>query len=213
MTKLVANLYYFPPVAYCAYWAQHSNLTIEGTENYQKRSFRNKCDILTHQGKRRLSVPLKRGKHQSKPYRDVQISYDDAWVRHHLLSIRNAYNQAPYFEHYFDKIEPILKNRYKFLFDLNLAILAFLAYSLDTEWELNFTDTFQQQYDLRTIDIRDNFDDRLKRTRLAPYQQIFSHLFDFQTDLSILDLLFCKGPEATIYLGDQCLTKTSVPKI
>jgi len=40
---------------------------------------------------------------------------------------------------------------------------------------------------------------------LQPYTQVFTNKYDFESNLSILDLLFNEGPNATNYLQNQLL--------
>ncbi len=204
--KVLCNLYYFPPIALCAYWAQSQSLIIEAQENYQKKSWRNKCELLSAQGIQRLSVPLRRGKHGAKPYKEVLISYDENWIKHHLNSIKTAYNQAPYYEHYIEKIERILHKKYSYLFELNVALLKLMGTLLHIESTILFTEAFSPTCPPDIIDLRDNFTKSLSNSTIAPYMQVHSDRFDFVNNLSIIDLLLCKGPEAEIYLKTLSLT-------
>ena len=196
--QILCNLYYFPSVAYCAYWAQSDRMIVEAQENYQKKSYRNKCDLLSDQGKIRLSVPLQKGKHRAKPYREVKISYDENWIKQHLHSIKASYSQAPYYEHYIEKIERILQKKYSYLFDLNREILKLLSQLLNMDSEIQYTKSFSTTYP-DIADLRDNFTNALNNN-IASYMQLHSDRFDFVNNLSIIDLLMCHGPAAEIYL-------------
>ena len=55
----------------------------------------------------------------------------------------------------------------------------------------------EAEYDLREAFSPKQF---LEASLFTPYYQVFSNKFPFTPDLSILDLLFCVGPEARNYL-------------
>ena len=52
---------YLPPVSYFVAIAQSDSAVIEVGENYQKQSYRSRCNILTSNGVQKLSIPIRRG--------------------------------------------------------------------------------------------------------------------------------------------------------
>ncbi|HRG65318.1 MAG TPA: WbqC family protein, partial [Saprospiraceae bacterium] len=56
----------FPPVNYFSQFWQEEQLLLDVHENYQKRSFRNKYQVLGPNGTTTLSIPLQKGKHQQQ---------------------------------------------------------------------------------------------------------------------------------------------------
>ncbi|MBQ8045006.1 MAG: hypothetical protein IJ269_01485, partial [Bacteroidales bacterium] len=55
----------------------------------------------------------------------------------------------------------------------------------------------------RTKDYRNVFSPKNKETiQLPPYDQVFTDRFGFQSDISILDLLFNLGPDSLGYLKE-----------
>lgn len=162
-------------------------MLIDLHENYQKRSYRNRYDILTSNGKQSLSIPLKKGKNEKQRIDEVLISYDENWPNQHLHAIRSAYGKSPYFEHYFPLIETLLKNRFEKLVELNDASLRKLLKTLRLNIDVAYTSTFIP-------------DKHLVIYTEKRYPQVFEYKFDFTKNLSIIDLLFNTGPEATYYL-------------
>ena len=172
-------------------------LCIEKHEHYQKRSFRNRYSILTANGPVTLSIPLKKGKNAGTNITDVQISYDENWVEKHVHAIRSAYGKSPYFEFYFDDLEKILKKKHPSLFLLNMDTLYYVLKKLKLQIAVEYTDSYQKDYP-DMMDLR-NINWNLYQTQIK-YMQVWEEKFNFTPNLSILDLLFCTGPESVSVL-------------
>ncbi|MBC7883975.1 MAG: WbqC family protein [Saprospiraceae bacterium] len=183
----------FGPVDIYAAYTKADILLIEKHEHYQKRSFRNRYDILTANGRQTLSVPLSKGKNAGIYITDVTISYDENWIVQHLQSIRSAYGKSPYFEFYFQDLEKLLLKKHKFLFDLNLESLEFTLKKLKLHVTLEYTNSYQKTYS-DTIDLRKTTWNQTESRN--KYTQVWAEKFEFVPNLSILDLLFCEGPHS-----------------
>ena len=185
----------------------YDQVIIERHENYQKRSYRNRCHVIGSHGLERLSIPLQSGKHEQQPITQVRISYDRPWFASHWNTIKSAYGRAPYFEHYGDELKEILYDKYDYLFELNSAILNWLTRSIGLKMN-----TYTSDYDkipLDSIDLRnfihfkkDNIDVNFST---VSYFQVFDDRQDFEPNLSVIDVLFALGPETKGYLR-SCLT-------
>jgi len=164
--------------------------------SFQKRSIRNRTEILGPNGKQLLIVPLKKGKN-GLPISQVQIAYDEDWPSEHIKSLKTAYNTSPYFEYYAEDIQRIIKTEYKYLIELNDACAQYFYEKFNIEAPKP-TSQFLFPRDFEGIDYR------LKNTALQPdtahYTQVFEHKFGFVSNLSILDLLMNTGPEITSIL-------------
>ncbi len=199
MKTIVHETQVFGPITLYSQYLETDTVRIEKCENYQKRSARNRYDILTSNGVMTLTVPLEKGKNKQMPIRDVKVSYDEKWYLNHCQSIRSAYGKSPYFEFYYDKIEQILSTKHRFLIDLNQESLEFSIKNLklnlkieDTSAYLDYT-SIDEIKDLRNLNTKPM--DHNKK-----YIQVWEEKYEFQPNLSILDLLFCMGPEASSYL-------------
>ena len=176
----------FPPVNYFSQFWQEEQLLLDVHENYQKRSFRNKYQVLGPNGTTTLSIPLQKGKHQQQNIRDVKISYDQNWPRLHRETLRASYGSAAFFEHYFDAVEKVLEMRPVFLFDFNMAALACLCKMLKKELIWKPTDDFVAEVQPLSVS-------------LLKYPQVFENKFGFVSGLSTLDLIMNMGPSSTRY--------------
>jgi len=185
----------------------YDEFIIEKHENYQKRSYRNRCHVIGSHGVERLSIPLKSGKHEQQPITEVRISYDKPWFASHWNTIKSAYGRAPYFEHYGDALKDILYTKHEFLFELNTAILNWLTHSIGLKKNAYTSD--YEKIALDSIDLRnfipfkkDNIDVNF---RAMSYFQVFDDRQAFEPNLSVIDVLFALGPETKAHLRN-CLT-------
>lgn len=185
-------LYYLPPVSWCAAAWNNEVVVLEAQEHYQKGSLRNRCYIAGPNGIQRLSIPLEKGKNQQMPIREVRIAYNEPWQRQHWRSIRTAYGNAPFFEHYAGDLAPFYEKRYTFLFDYNLELLK-LIFQKKLGWpgKIRLSEQYRPPATLSPYPV----------FQAKPYPQVFEDRHGFLPDLSVLDLLFCCGKEAGFYLA------------
>jgi WbqC-like protein family len=195
---------YFPPISWFSSLWQQSIIEIEACENYQKGGFRNRCHIAGHNGIQRLSVPLEKGKHQKTPIRDVRISYTEPWQRLHWRTIKTAYGNAPFFEHYEAGLSVFFEKKHPFLFDLNLEVIQFFTQkwawngkiTLSTTWQNPTDDSKGLCFNSPILNTQTN----QPRPSLPAYAQVFQEKHGYLPDLSVLDLLMCCGKTGREYL-------------
>ena len=96
---------------------------------------------------------------------------------------------------------------YEFLYDFNFEIMQKMCELLDIHPHVLHSEKFR----MKSVEFATAHDVSAKGIAVAdstlytlhstkPYYQVFAHKFGFQPNLSILDLLFCMGPEAIFYL-------------
>lgn len=196
--------FWSPPIETFALLNQSgSKLCIEAQENYQKRSWRNRTIIMGPQGRQLLSVPLKKGKNNKMPIRSVKISQDEDWKRLHLKTIQNNYQSAPYFDHYFPKVVEQYQKNYRFLWNWNLDWIHFWKENLDFRFRVEKTDTFgSPEGAFKANDEKERNSLELHCMKSFWYPQVFEEEHGFAKNVSIMDMLFCTGPETRSYLND-----------
>ncbi len=188
MLPLLTTTAYFPPLTWFLAAADRSGWYLQGGENYQKGSWRNRCRIGTANGPLLLSIPLEGGKHQQMPIREVRISYTTNWVRTHEQTIQSAYGRAPYYEHYASLIFAPARRRPPTLWQLNRELMEAVAPLVGLPTPPEALETFVPT-DATGYDRPENI------PAYNPlYPQVFSDRFGFTPDLSVLDALFCLGP-------------------
>ncbi len=202
ITTALFETQYFPPVQYFSLLIQADEVMIEAKEHYQKRSYRNRCHLAGPNGPIRLSVPLLRGKNEQMPISEVQVAYRRPWYGEHWHSIRTAYGKAPFFEFYAEELRPLLYARPARLFDLNTELLRKLMELLQIDRPLHFTENYSAAGESGVIDCREAAHPKhpARAFRAAAYPQVFEDRHGFLPNLSILDLLFCTGPQAALLL-------------
>ena len=209
MALLIENQL-FPPVLAFALALKEGKLLIEACENYNKGSFRNKFSVMSSGGTTTLSIPLDKGKNNSKPIKEVTISYAENWQQNHLRTIQTNYGKSPFFEDYFPEIERIYSVDFEYLFDLNLKALDLISQLLSLNLPIDITNEYQNDYSLNHSGIKDYRNIitpklNTKSYNFKTYPQVFEDRHGFIPNLSILDLLFCMGPESIIILKETGL--------
>jgi hypothetical protein len=213
-SEILLESQYLAPIQYYTKLLKYSKVCIEQHENYSKGSFRNRTQIITANGLLCLSIPLVKGKHQQKDIRAVQIDYSQDWQQVHWRSIRTAYGRAAYFDYYAESLLQFYEKKYDLLFDFNIDLQNFILSALQIPVDLSFSSNFKLEYEEDLVDFRGkispksyhNASDWDPEFVAAYYPQVFEDRHGFVANLSILDLLFCCGPEAIIYLQQSIKT-------
>lgn len=194
-------LFYLPPVAFFTELLPHkNNFLIEQKEHFPKQTYRNRAQICSPDGALTLVVPVTKGSKNHTKIRDVKISYDFSWQRLHWLSLQTCYRSSAYFEYYEADFEPFYAaKQFDFLFDWNEALLQLLLKLLKTKVEINFTTEYSA--DFAGADFRNNINPKTAYDfEQKTYFQVFDDRQGFLKNLSIVDLLFNQGPNASNYL-------------
>lgn len=197
---IIIDNQYFPTINYYYTLLNYSNVEIVEYEFFKKSTFRNRCIIAGSSGPVILSVPLKNGRNQKAPFKDVEISYSEDWQRIHWRSILACYSRSPFFEFYEKSLFELFNLKEKFLFDHNLLIQEKIGGILKINVPgLCFAPPHREELKL---DLRDTFTPRNFRQFELPseYIQVFGERTGFIPNLSILDILCNLGPETTNYL-------------
>lgn len=197
MSLAVTDLQYLPSISWFKSYLKYPDILVDRHENFVKSSPRNRTNIATAAGKLLLSIPLQGGRDHHQKYTEVKIANTTNWQDKHWHSIKAAYGSAPFFEFYCDKFQKFYELPAVGLFDFNLQLLKAVLSALKIGSEVKFTDTYLAGTDI--VDLRST---RSSNPDLAVtrYYQVFEEQNGFIPDLSIIDLLFNEGPQATRYL-------------
>lgn len=206
MSILLLNTAYFPPIQYFSEIKRHEQLCIEQYENYGKQSYRNRCIIQSANGAMPLVVPVKKTGEIKFLTKEAQIDYSCKWQKLHFKSIESAYKNSPFYDYYIEDLLGFFEHQEKYLLDLNNQILLTFLSLLDLKREIHSTSDYITDTN-GFCDYREIIHPKPSRRKAMdtdfrgrPYTQTFNDRFPFMPNLSILDLLFNTGPEASDYL-------------
>lgn len=143
-------------------------------------------------------------------WRDVRVSDHGQWWHVHRVSLESAYGRTPFFEFYIDRFLPFMSretaDRFPSVIDLNEAIdkeievLLLLPPSPTATPGSPVTASLPGKAVGCPSEARD---------AILPYWQPRQARFGFLPGLSILDLLFCLGPEAALWIRNSITPATT----
>jgi WbqC-like protein family len=190
---------YWPNLHYFYYVFNSDVVLVEQFENYQKQSYRNRTSILTANGILNLSIPVK--KNATKEFtKNIEICYKENWPVKHWRAITSAYKNSPYFDYFEEELSNFYASDFEFLLDYNLKQMQCIFKLLKVKKEIVLTSEFEKS-PIDVIDVRNTIHPKVDFENDAhvsdilgkPYYQTFESKFEFQPNLSILDLILNKG--------------------
>ena len=206
--RILLEIHYLPSIAWFSVVAANDAVVIDDTEAFGRQSYRNRCYIAAANGRMPLIVPVKRSR-SGISIAEIEIDNSTNWQHVHWQSIRSAYGKSAFFEYYADYFKPFYEQKFDKLFDFDMQLLltifkllkipkekiTFLSQLPDSEKNdlVNYKDKIHPKADLS---------ENMKHFSAIPYMQVFREKNGFIPNLSILDLLFCEGPNAKNVLGN-----------
>lgn len=197
-SEVLIELHHLPCIDYFACLLPYETVRFEACENFPKQTYRNRCYVLTANKVDILTIPVKDSRKKIQ-VKDIQIDYHQSWMRRHWGCLQSAYGKSPYYEYYYSDLEALYLKKPQFLFDFNMELLTLCLKSLgikkNVEYTLSYTaDVVTTQFDARSLINDKKGRESTLFSNNVLYYQTFGN--DFVPNLSIVDLLFNKGPEA-----------------
>jgi hypothetical protein len=191
---------------------------------YTRRDWRNRNQIKTPQGLQWLTIPVEvKGKFFQK-INETRISEAD-WGHKHWLTLKHNYSKSPYWQIYAERLEQIYHTEFELLSEVNHTFITQINTWLGIETPIRWSSEFSLAEDRneRLIEIckqtgaTDYFSGPAAKAYMdleafrsagiavhwfnysgySEYPQLYG---DFTHGVSVLDLLFQTGQEATRYL-------------
>jgi hypothetical protein len=201
---LIIESQYFSSISAFKSLCEHGYAKIDQYENFTKGSFRNRCMVLGGNGVISFTVPIAGGREQKLRMKDIRIDYSESWQRSHIRTLATSYNNSPFYHHYKSEIDTLIASGPKFLIDLNYTILDRIITLLRLDIHVGLTSEYKAGYE-NASDYRNMLTPKNYQTQagVPRYAQVFADRFGFQPNLSILDLLFCEGPNSGELLNNR----------
>jgi hypothetical protein len=219
---------YLPWIGYFAK-AWHSDvLVLLDTVQFPKRSYVNRVQVKTPRGAAWLSQPVISAGRYFQPIRDVAFA-EQEWGQSHLRTLTANYARAPYFQTYVDLLAEVLREPGPRLTACNERLIRVvcdvlgirarivLASALDVDTDDPTSrlvrlvqavggDTYLSGsggFSYQDLAVFDAAEVRVMRApaRFPEYPQQWDA---FVPGLSIVDLLFNRGPDSQSYLDQPC---------
>lgn len=204
---LVIELHYLPCIQYFVYLSSFEKIVIDLNDGYVKQTYRNRCRINGANKIENLIVPVKKISNKKMLSCDVLIDHQQKWMNKHLRAIKSAYGKAPFFEYYSDELLDIYNKKPKRLLDLNKELLTKCLEFLNINLNIIYSKNLSRSGITGIYNAKNEVNPKkpVKNNHLfspVTYFQVFGN--NFVGNLSIIDLIFCEGPQAR-----QILAKSS----
>jgi hypothetical protein len=170
-------------------------ININSNDIYVKQTYRNRATILGPNKIQNLIIPVHASSTKT-PNKDVQIDNRTPWQRTQLRTIESAYKNSTFYQYYDYLFVDLFEKKYTFLLDLQIDSLTFCLKSLQLSKTICHTGNSGEE---RAVDIHAK--GLSENLHFKPYLQNFGN--EFVPNLSIIDLLFCMGPETLLFLRKQ----------
>lgn len=169
-------------------------------EHFIKQSYRNRCELLSANGKITLTIPVKNN-HYKTPMHLLKPDKTVNWQRQHWQTIVASYGSAPYFIHYAPYFEPLFSKPVEYVYAFEISLIELMVKLLKTNKTITLSNQYIENHTGQITDFRNIITPKTKpQIEIKPYPQVFAHKFGFVPNLSVLDLLFNCGPSGLGYL-------------
>ena len=195
---MLTEPHYLPSLEFFVAVYSYNEIILDIHSHFVKQSSRTRTRINTANGVQSLIIPVTNRTNRTA-LKDIRILDSSRWRVNHWRSIEAAYRNAPFFEHYSDDLKKVLvDNKSEDLHHLNSGILSICLKWLGWDKKILFTEEYVENFD--GLDIRGQLNMKIgwqERSIYSPipYRQVFGS--GFAENLSLIDLIFCTGPEAT----------------
>lgn len=151
MKVAVMQPYLFPYIGYWQLINAVDKFVILDDVNYIMRGFINRNKILLNGQPYQFTIPIKKAS-QNKLIMDTELNFSQEDKRKFLLTIRNAYKKAPYFEKVMPMLEEIIQNPENDLTNYIRYSIERITQYLDIKTEIFVSSQIEKQPDLKAQD-------------------------------------------------------------
>lgn len=210
---LLIELHYLPCIQYFTYLDAFDKIIIDLNDRYTKQTYRNRCRINGANKIEDLVIPIRKSHNNYMLMNEVEIDNNQKWLNKHLRAIQSAYGKAPFFEYYADDFFGIFRKSYNKLVELNKALLTKCLEILDVEYDLEFVENDNGVAENELYDTKNVINPKKTISGNSIYSPIkYFQVFgsNFVHNLSIIDLIFCEGPQARQIIKKSCVANRQI---
>ncbi len=197
---LLLPFFILPPIHWYVLGITQGVFRVNDNELFSKQSLRSRYVIAGPNSLQTLSIPIHH-EYRGLSLHEARIDYTQSWVKNHKQAWQTAYGKSPFFEYYdyqfwkiFDSFPATIGELSKKLIPLLHANLG--LHSLPIEWIL----TPQNIKDFQSNSMsQEAYEQNIRSLTIPSYSQVFEQKHGFRSGVSIIDLLFNKGPMAIEY--------------
>lgn len=223
-TAAIHQPQYLPYLGFFHKLAQADIFVVMDDVEFLRRGLQHRNKVKTSRGEQWLTVPVLH--QQNQRILDVKINPDTAWNRKHWGTLTTNYSPAPYFDRYATDLQSLLQQEWHSLCALNMALIEWVMQQLEIPTPMIRLSELPSQGHKSELLIsackavgadtylsgpggRDYMDLALfeaagvkvlwQEFTSPHYAQVFPEA-GFIPNLSILDVLFCCGPDTRRFL-------------
>lgn len=217
---------YLPYLGFFHKLRQSDIFVVMDNVQFERRGIQHRNKIKTSLGSQWLTVPVFHRSREEEFINEVLINSELPWSRKHWNSLVTNYSRAPYFDKYALEIEQLLARKWSKLYELNIALIQWIMDALEIDKPIAYLSALEvegskseliinackavgadaylsglggKRYMELTAFEAAGIDVIWQNYSSPSYEQVFSDL-GFVPDLSIVDTLFCCGPETRKFL-------------
>ncbi len=184
------QIHYLPNIAYFQELLSSNEIILHLNDDYSRRTFRNRTEIVGPNGKLILTIPTNKLDPENRKFENIRLSYSELWLKQHWKSFESAYRRSIYFEYYEDKFKYLYeKPSFEYLWEFNFELIKIIIGILKVNKPI-ILNKIDKAPKIDTYNVKYN----------KEYQQVFSNKIEFIPNLSVLDLIFNVGPQSINYL-------------
>ncbi|MBU1248402.1 MAG: WbqC family protein [Proteobacteria bacterium] len=129
---------FLPWLGFFHRWQNCEKFIVLDDVQFIRRGWHHRDKVKFSTGVKWLTVPvMKKGKFEQL-IRDVRLEEGMQWRKTHLNTIRAYYGKAPGFDQHFSALEDIYQQKDKFLVDMNVKMLRYIATTLGLDAPMLF---------------------------------------------------------------------------